>query len=343
MSFIDMYSNSVRRKKEEVSRLKKDKTRYVSIVSDCSSKIVRAKQQAKSTKSQSTHKSKLNEISREEKKKSDAEKKISDYDKKIAVKEKELYNEEVKLLKEQEREAKAQQKRYDENINSLNTNIELQRAAQLQLSNEVKKLKEAKEKINILFMGANPTLNLNLEKEAREIRDSIIKSLNRDSINFETRWATRTTDLFQYVNEINPTIIHFSGHGTENGELVFQDNNDNPKLVSREVVTEMINASTDDVRLVVFNNCFSSSIAESVVEDIEAAIGMSISIGDVAAIQFASQLYSSIGFGLSLEKAFNQAVVSLKIENIKEDETPQLYINENFSASDIYLVTKTKY
>ena len=342
MSFIDIYSNNVKRKKEEISRLKKERTRYVGILSDCSSKIVRAKQQIGNTKSQSIIKSKINEISREEKKKSDAEKTISNYDKKIATKEKELYNEEIKLLREQEKEAKIQEQKRKESMNSLSSIIETQRLAQLELTNEVRKLREAKDKINILFIGANPTLNLNLEKEAREIRESIIKSLNRDSINFETRWATRTTDLFQCINEVNPTIIHFSGHGTKNGELVFQDNNDNPKIVSREAITEMINASTDDVRLVVFNNCFSSTIAESVVENIEAAIGMSVSIGDNAAIQFASQLYSAIGFGLSLDKAFNQAVISLKIENIEEDKTPQLYVNENFSAKDIYLVTKTK-
>ena len=342
MSFVDIYSNNVKRKKEEISRLKKERLKYVGIVSDSGSKILRAKQQANSTKSQVTLKSKLNEISSEEKKKSDAEKKINEYDKKITAKEKDLNNEEIKLQKEQEKETKAQQKRYAESINSLNKNIELQQIAHLELSNEVQKLKEAKDKINILFIGANPTLNLNLEKEAREIREAIIKSLNRDSINFETRWATRTTDLFQYINEVNPTIIHFSGHGTENGELVFQDNNDNPKLVSREAITEMINASSDEVRLVVFNNCFSSVIAEGVVKNIESAIGMNISIGDDAAIQFASQLYSSIGFGLSLERAFNQAIISLKLEGIDEDKTPQLYTNENFNASDIYLVKNTK-
>ena len=84
MSFIDIYSNNVKRKKEEISRLKKERLKYVGIVSDSGSKIVRAN----STKSQATLRSKLNEISREEKKKSDAEKKINEYDKKIAAKEK---------------------------------------------------------------------------------------------------------------------------------------------------------------------------------------------------------------------------------------------------------------
>lgn len=64
----------------------------------------------------------------------------------------------------------------------------------------------------------------------------------------------------QFINEVNPTILHFSGHGTSDGKLVFQDNNDKPKLLSMDTLVELINASLDNLRLVVLNNCFSSII-----------------------------------------------------------------------------------
>ena len=73
----------------------------------------------------------------------------------------------------------------------------------------------------------------------------------------------------------------------------------NPNL-SMEALVELINASSDNLRLVVLNNCFSSIISEKIVDNIEASIGMNSSIGDQAAIVFASQLYSSIGVGLIL-------------------------------------------
>ena len=135
---------------------------------------------------------------------------------------------------------------------------------------EVNKLKEAKGKINILFIASNPDIEfidddgntvqqqkLKLEKEAREIHGSIQKSLKRNSISFEKRLATRVTDLLQFINEVNPTILHLSGHGTSDGKLVFQDNNDKPKLLSMDTLVELINASSDNLRLVVLNNCFS--------------------------------------------------------------------------------------
>lgn len=283
----------------------------------------------------------------EEKKQSDAQKRISDIDSKIARKEKELANEEKKLLLEQEKSRKKHDNELNSNYSQLQNDINIQKYNTALLSEEIKKMKSPKEKINILFLGANPDIihqdgteqsKLKLDKEAREIKESLTKSLNRDSINFETRWAVRTSDLFQAINEVNPTIIHFSGHGTDSGELVLQDNSDKPKLVDIESIIKLIEASTDNLRLVVFNNCFSSVFAESVSEIVEAAIGMNDSISDEAAITFASQLYSAIGFGNSLEKSFNQAKARLLIEEIKEELTPELYVNENFKSSDIFIV-----
>ena len=66
---VTIYENSVKRKKDEIARLKKERVRYVNVVSDCSKKILNATKQASSTKSSSTYKSKINEIARENKKK----------------------------------------------------------------------------------------------------------------------------------------------------------------------------------------------------------------------------------------------------------------------------------
>lgn len=36
---VTMYENSVKRKKDEIARLKKERVRYVKVISDCSKKI----------------------------------------------------------------------------------------------------------------------------------------------------------------------------------------------------------------------------------------------------------------------------------------------------------------
>ena len=333
MSLLSLYSSNVKRKREELARLKKERVRYVNDISNASQKITRLSSQIRGTKSLSTIKSKTNEIEREEKKKSDAEKKVADYDKRIATKEKELCNEELKLQKEQDRENRNIENTRNKEIVNINNKIEYQRLKQIELDNEIKKLKSSKEKINILFIASNPDIiftdeegvlreqqRLSLDKEARDIEESIQKTPDRDSISFVTKWATRTED----------------------GKLVFHDKNDNPKFVGIDAIIQMINAITDDLRLVVFSNCFSSSIAIQVSEYVEATIGMNTSVREDVATLFAAQLYSSIGFGFSLDKAFKQAMARLSIEGIKQKDAdiPELFVKEGMDANEIYLVKK---
>ena len=96
--------------------------------------------------------------------------------------------------------------------------------------------------------------------------------------------------------------------------------------------------ASDTIRLVVFNACFSEAQAESVVNHIEAAVGMSDSIADETACVFAAQLYSSIGFGRSLQTAFNQAKAALLLENVPDENVPTLYTRDNVNANEMYLV-----
>lgn len=351
MSLSDTYRNNIKRKKDEQLRLNKEKSKYMLDRTNKNSKIISAKQSINRTKSESVIRSKMREIQRYEKEVQGYDKKISDLEKKIANNQKYITNEESKLSQEELREEKRKELENKRNMQKIHNRLTDINDSQNNLKLEFNKLKESKSKITILFLSSNPKCiyvndngekvvqqKLDLDKEAREIKESISKSLNRDSINFETRWATRVQDLFQAINETNPTIIHFSGHGTSNGELVFQDNNDNPKFVSNEAIAEMIAASSDDIRMLVFNNCFSSTQAKIILDKVEATIGMNTSIGDESAILFSSQLYSSIGFGLSLDKAFAQAKARLMLENTREENTPELFVKDDFKAEDIIFI-----
>ncbi len=166
----------------------------------------------------------------------------------------------------------------------------------------------------------------------------IQKSKHRDSVKFESRWAIRPMDLLQAINEFNPTIIHFSGHGSDQDEIVFQDSNGNSKLVSKEAIVQTMMASSESIRLVFFNTCYSRNQAESVVQYVDAAIGMNTSIGDEAARIFSSQFYSSIGFGLSVKKSFEQAKALLMMEGISEENTPELFVRENIDPEELLIV-----
>ena len=68
---------------------------------------------------------------------------------------------------------------------------------------------------------------------------------------------------------------------------------------------------------------------------------MNTSIGDDAARIFASQFYSSIGFGKSIQIAFDQAKAALMLEGISEEDTPELFVRDTLKAEEIVLVNPT--
>jgi hypothetical protein len=74
----------------------------------------------------------------------------------------------------------------------------------------------------ILVLASNPrrTSLLDLNREIRDIREVLRRSLNRDQFVLETREAVRPEDLRRAMLEVKPQIVHFCGHGTGNQGLV---------------------------------------------------------------------------------------------------------------------------
>lgn len=196
------------------------------------------------------------------------------------------------------------------------------------------------EKIVVLFIASNPLdqNQLRLDEEIRGIARKIRESEYRDSVELRSVWAARPTDLLQALNEHKPTVVHFSGHGSDQDELVLQDDTGGTKVVSKEALVEMFKFVSSGIELVVFNTCFSENQASEVTKHIPAAIGMNTSIGDDAARIFAAQLYSAIGFGKSVGVAFGQAKVALMLEGILEENTPQLFFGSGVNEAALVLV-----
>ena len=347
MAQIDTYRSTLLRRKEELAKLNQDLAKEQVKLAPLQSKINSANDAIRRTKSASTIKSKLSEIERASKSMADVQKKIGDIQKKIASKEKEVataeknfQNEEAKIRKKQAEEDKKRMQAAERQSQQLEQRIRYNERLQARMQHDIEQLQAVPETITVLFLAANPidTPALRLDEEARSIQEKIRLSEYRDSIRFESRWATRASDILQAINETNPTIVHFSGHGADTGELALLNPDGSTKLVTKEAISMAMSTASDTIRLVVFNACFSEIQAQNVVDHIESASGMSTSIGDDAACVFAAQLYSSIGFGRSLQTSFKQAIAALMLEGIPEDDTPQLYVKDSIDPNDIILV-----
>ena len=186
----------------------------------------------------------------------------------------------------------------------------------------------------VLFLAANPldTAALRLDEEVRHITRSIRAAEFRDAIRLVPWFAARPDDLVQGLLEHRPQVLHFSGHGNPNGEICFIGDDGRTRPVSPAALHRVLGVLRD-VRVVVLNACHSAAQAAVIKEHVDVTIGMSRGIGDGAAIAFAGGFYRALGFGLSIQDAFDLGVASLPLEGIAGEDIPQLVTRDGATAS----------
>lgn len=328
-------------------RLQNEKANETKKIADASVKINSASQAMSRTTIASTVKSKLGEIERYRKTQVTAEKKISEIEVKIGRKQKEINYEQKKITKEEESiekkrtiELQKQTKEHQTRMNTMANTIAKHNSLHIETSKRIMELHKLPEKIVVLFLASNPLdqQQLRLDEEARSINENINKARHRDSVRLETRWAVRPIDILQAINELDPTIIHFSGHGTDTDDIVFQNSHGQAQLVSKDAIVQTMAASSGNIRMVFFNTCYSYNQAKDTTKYIDSAIGMNTSIGDDAARVFASQFYSAVGFGLSVKRAFEQARAAILLEGIDGENIPELFIQDGLDPDEIIFV-----
>lgn len=185
---------------------------------------------------------------------------------------------------------------------------------------------DAPSEITVLFLAASPEdeVHLRLDKEIREIEQRLRQAEYRDSIRFVPKVARQLTDLIQDLNETRPHIVHFSGHGNQ-AELAFENAEGRAQPLNNEMLGVVLAATSDRIRLAVFNSCQSAAQAELATEHVSFAIGMETSVEDERAKTFAAQFYNSLGFGKTLAEAFDQAKAQVALSHKDGGDIPQLF------------------
>ena len=178
----------------------------------------------------------------------------------------------------------------------------------------------------ILILSANPkgTTPLRLDKEVREIDAGLKRALHRDQFVLEQKWAVQPRDIQRAMLDINPQIIHFSGHGTGDEGLVFEDETGSAKLVDGKALAGLFELFAEQIKCVVLNGCYSEVQANAIAQHINCVIGMSRAIGDKAAIEFAVGFYDALGAGKPVEFAYKFGCAAIRLAGIPEQLTPTL-------------------
>lgn len=185
--------------------------------------------------------------------------------------------------------------------------------------------------VKVLFLSADPSdlTRLRLGEEVREIQEKIAMSRYRDRIQIFQHFSVRPVDITWALLDCQPAIVHFSGHGSNDGCLVFEDNSGKMLPVSPQVIAELFAEFQDQVKSVLLNACFSKSQAEAISEHIDYVIGMDRAIGDPMAIAFSIGFYQAIGAGRPVEMAYKMGCIQIGFTHPQDRTIPQLIKKTN--------------
>jgi Effector-associated domain 11/CHAT domain len=202
----------------------------------------------------------------------------------------------------------------------------------------------SKYKFKLLFLGANPpgTRELRIRDEHSRIMEKLAEDKRQDEYQVLTEFYARASDWQEILIRDKPNIIHFSGHGTNQGLghasdgssesdrliqdaarkkqkqedaerlkgiVMYDESMRRAQLVSSVALEDLFSLVAEEdlgiqVKAVLLNACFSENQAVAIGKYVEYVIGTSDAVPDEAAIQFAAGFYFGMTQTMGIERAF---------------------------------------
>ena len=138
-------------------------------------------------------------------------------------------------------------------------------------------------KIRVLLLSANPTNTsaLRVDREFREIQIALEQTDQKKYFTVKTRTAVRESDFRTMLLDVKPHIVHFSGHGTEQG-LYLEDESGVARLATNAGVAGLFR-HISSIHCVILNACYTHELAIELKKYVPYIIGMKTAIADSVA------------------------------------------------------------
>ncbi len=222
-----------------------------------------------------------------------------------------------------------------------------------------------KYKFKLLFLGANPpgTRELRIRDEHSRIVEKLAADKRQDEYLVLTEFYARASDWQEILIRDKPNIIHFSGHGTNQGLghasdgsndriiydaerkkqkekekeslkgiVMYDESMRRAQLVSTMALDDLFSLVTEEdlglqVKVVLLNACFTDNQAVAIGKYVEYVVGTSDAVPDEAAIQFAAGFYFGMTQSLGIERAFRTGRSRALLTGLNEKNLFVLYKN----------------
>ncbi len=170
--------------------------------------------------------------------------------------------------------------------------------------------------IRVLYLHyqSDDAAPLGVDEERGAIEDRLAHASNGGAIELIPRANVEVDELPGLLAQVRPDVLHLTCHGVDGGRLVLFSRGEF-KAIAPEAVTRIVGGAGSNLRLVVFNACYSEPVASAVAEQRRFAIGSTRRVPSQHAARFAAVLYELIAEGRDLQVASAQAINAAMAED----------------------------
>lgn len=163
--------------------------------------------------------------------------------------------------------------------------------------------------------------------EENAIREVLGGSDQKELFVFESRGAVTKDLLIDHLLKIKPNILHISGHGNSDEQLLLEDVEGYKEEVSIQRLSDLLSGFIDHIDCVFLNTCHSLSGIGNFNENIPYIIGMNKEIPDDVAIDFSKNFYNVLFNGRTIKDAFKIALATIALTETGDEYIPKLIVN----------------
>lgn len=166
------------------------------------------------------------------------------------------------------------------------------------------------EMVKVLFLQANPTKDeISCDKEYKALDKQLAKSLGKEHYELHQEEAVSVEEMIEAIENCQPHIIHFCGHGTEKevdaqgsvaqraGIVLHNEDKNDAEVVDAEQLERLFRVLKEDfpmLRMVLLNACHSKDQAAAISKADLFAVGTQKEIISGTARRFAAGFYSNL-------------------------------------------------
>lgn len=175
----------------------------------------------------------------------------------------------------------------------------------------------------ILMLTANPagTALLELEEEHSAIVLKLQNVQNKFSV---IKKEVSRVSFKESIEEVNPDILHFSGHGDGEGIMVHNSNSNGSEQISAKSLDSLflyLKEQGVKIKAVVLNACYTENQSMAIAKHIPYVIGTTVTVGDRIAKDFSIGYYFKLTQNnMDFENAFRSGVVQAEMSGAQKSD-----------------------